>query len=87
MSKKPLSLTMAVSLAETIDRGGKLVRHQGGYWTVPGAVRSGTQGHPFEFWVNASTIDALVDRGELRFTEWKVGRGTRFPVAAEVVPQ
>lgn len=42
MTKKPLSATMAIALGEAIEHGGKLVRHQGGYWTIPGAVMSAT---------------------------------------------
>jgi hypothetical protein len=33
------------------------------------------------------TIDALVDRGRMKFTDYKVRRGRRFPIAAEVVQQ
>lgn len=85
MRKKPLSATMIIALDEAKTRGGKLVRHQGGYWTYPGAVPLATIGRPFDWWVGASTVEALVERGRLRYVEWKEGRGTRFPVVAEVV--
>lgn len=86
MSKKPLTATMAIALGEAIEHGGKLVRHQGGYWTVSGAVHLGIIGRPFEWWANTSTVDALVDRGRMKFTEYKEGRGGRFPILAEVAP-
>lgn len=85
MTKKTLSATMAIALGEAVDHGGKLVRHQGGYWTYPGAVMSGIIGHPFDWWVGASTVEALVDRGRMKYVEWKEGRGQRFPIVAEVV--
>jgi hypothetical protein len=86
MTKKPLSATMAIALREAIAHGGKLVRHQGGYWTVPGAVMSASIGHPFDWWTGTTTIDALVDRGRMKFTQYKQSCGTRFPIVAEVVP-
>lgn len=84
MSQKPLSATMAVTLAEITLRGGKIVRHQGGYWTEPGATPRAVIGHPFDWWAGTRTIEALVRRGELEYTEWKDGRGGRFPVAADL---
>lgn len=87
MAKGDLSATMAATLAEAIEHGGKLVRHQGGYWTRPGAVMSATIGHPFDWWVGTATLNALVSRGKMRFTEYREGRGYRFPIAAEVVAE
>lgn len=86
MTKKPLSATMAIALGEAIEHGGKLVRHQGGYWTIPGAVMSATIGHPFDWWASTPTVNALVDRGRMKYVEWKEGRDRRFPIVAEVLP-
>jgi hypothetical protein len=85
MREKPLSATMAIAMVEAIEHGGKLMRHQGGHWTYPGAAPTAVIGHPYDWWCGDNTINALVDRGRLKFTEWKEGRGTRFPIAAEVV--
>lgn len=77
-----LSATMAIALAEAIDHGGVLERRAGGFWTFPGA--QSTARNSFEWWVGASTIQALVTRGELQYTQWKEGRGGRFPIQAKV---
>jgi hypothetical protein len=84
MSAKPLSATMAAGLADIIERGGKIIRHQGGWWTEPGATPRATIGHPFDWWIGGSTVQALVRRGEIEYTEWKQGRGLNFPIAAAV---
>ena len=81
MSKK-MSATMAVALADILDRGGEIVRHQGGYWTVPGAVKTAVIGRPFEWWLGTSTVEGLVRRGELFYTEHREGRNGNFPVRA-----
>lgn len=83
-TKKKLTATMAIALGDIIDRGGKIVRHQGGYWTEPGAVMSGTICHPFDWWLGTSTVEGLVRRGELTYTEHREGRNGSFPIAASV---
>jgi hypothetical protein len=82
MSGKPLSATMAAALGETIERGGKLVRYVGGYWSTAGIERNA--GVPI-WYVGASTVQALERRGRLRYTDWQEGRRGRFPIGAEVV--
>lgn len=82
--KTPLTAPMAIALDETVAHGGKLIRHQGGYWSWPGCPRREHDGMPEE-WFGTTTIDALVDRGRLQYTEYKDGRGHRFPIVAEVV--
>lgn len=81
--RKPLSATMAIALAETIEHGGCLVRHIGGYWTYPGCTRD--RGGYLEWHIGASTVDALVSRGELEYSEWKNSRNRRFPIAARTI--
>ena len=83
MSKKSLTATMAIALATTVEHGGKLIRHQGAYWTWPDCPR-GSDGRLQE-WFGTTTIDALVDRGRMKYVTYKEGRGTRFPIVAEVV--
>ena len=82
---KPLSATMAIALAEALDHGGKLVRHAGGFWTYPNCPRYPHNGYP-EWYIGASTIKALVARGELVYTEWKQGRNHNFPIATGIAP-
>lgn len=84
MAQKKLTATMAIALGDIIEHGGKIVRHQGGYWTEPGAVMSPTIGHPFDWWLGTSTVEGLVRRGELSYTEHREGRGGRFPIAAAI---
>lgn len=43
---RPMTATMAVTLAEIMDKGGKLIRRQGGYWTVEGEPHLGVIGNP-----------------------------------------
>jgi hypothetical protein len=81
---KPLSATMAEALGETVRLGGELIRLQGGYWTYPNCPRS--NGFP-DWYAGASTIQALVDRGEMEFTEWRDGRHGRFPIRVKATPR
>ena len=63
--KRPMPAVQAIALGDIIDRGGKIVRHQGGYWTAPGAVMQATIGHPFDWYLPTVTVEGLVRRGEL----------------------
>lgn len=86
---RPLTASLAIALADTIDRGGKLVRHQGGIWTEPGAVKTSRNKKKLFAWgLSDKTVNALVGRRELRFTlirESKRQHGTLLtPIAAEV---
>lgn len=79
---KPMTALMAMALGDIIDKGGKVVRRQGGYWTQPGAAHLGVIGHPYDWWVGTPTIEGLVRRGELEYSEWKDGKNGRFPIEA-----
>lgn len=83
---KSITATMAVCLAETIEHGGKLVRHQGGYWSWPGGPRRAHDGVPEEYF-GTTTVEALVARKRMEWAEWKEGRGGRFPIVAVVVTE
>lgn len=77
-----LSATMEECLRYIGDEGGGAIeRYQGGCWASPGGP------HPYNkprtSW-EPSTIKALVTRGRLEFTEWKEGRGGRFPIRAAI---
>jgi hypothetical protein len=79
--KKKFSAPMAIVLAETIDHGGVLHRH-GGVWSYPSCPlnREGA----LAWSVCATSVDALVTRGELEYIEYRSRRGTRVPVVAKV---
>lgn len=79
MSKK-ISATMAIALGLAHEHRGYLVRYVGGFWSWEGAPRD-HNGHPIDY-VGTSTIESLVKRGELQYTEWKEGRGGKFPIIA-----
>ncbi len=85
-TKLPFSATMAAAMLEIKDRGGRIVRHQGGYWTEIGAKMQ-AQGSPFDWYLSTPTVEALVKRGTLKYTEEREGRHGKFPIAAELVPQ
>jgi hypothetical protein len=82
--KRPMTATMAATLADIIDKGGKLVRRQGGYWTEPGAAHRGIIGHPYDWWASTPTIEGLVRRGELEYADWRDGSKGRFPIEVRI---
>lgn len=77
-----LSATMAICMAETMEQGGKLIRHAGGYWSWPNCPR-GHDGLPVTRF-GTKTVEALVARKEMTYVEWRDGRIGRFPIAAQV---
>lgn len=81
---KEISATMAIGLGYAHDHGGKLIRYVGGYWSWEGVSRN-HNGAPVEY-VGTPTIEALVSRGRMKYTEWKAGRNGRFPIAVEIAP-
>lgn len=85
MTRKSLTAPMVIALDAATAHGGKLVRHQGGYWSWLGCPRRQHDGLPKE-WFATSTIHALVMRDRLRYSEWRDGRNGCFPIAAEVLP-
>lgn len=79
ISKAPLSAAMVAALDEIQARGGRLVRYQGGYWSTPAAECHG--GRP-AWYIGTPTVNALVSRGRLAFTEWHDPAKSLFPIAA-----
>ncbi len=82
--KTEISAPMAICLAMAHDHGGKLVRYIGGYWSWEHAPKHQHNGNPVEY-AGTSTVEGLVKRGRLKYTEWKEGRGGKFPIAAELI--
>lgn len=79
-----ISATMAAALAMAHEHGGTLTRYQGGFWSWSGAPRD-HNGIPVE-WFNTSTIEALVKRRRLQYSEYKQGHRHRFPVTVTLTP-
>ena len=84
-SAKPLSATMAAALALASEHGGKLERRTYGSWTYPGAPRRWENEGVPDWFVTNATVEALVKRGRMKFTEHKGVRGQRRPIVVEVV--
>ena len=75
---KMLSKTMLKTLEYIKEHGNVITRYQGGFWAEVGW-------HPYERpWFNTNTIQALVERGYLSYTQWKESRryNERFPIEA-----
>ena len=82
---KPLTATMAACLDDCLDHGGTFNRFPGGFWAYPGCRRLPHNGHPETHW-GTSTIQALVARGRMVYSEWHTGRNGRFSIAVRVLP-
>lgn len=77
MTGKPMSAAMAYAMMLVHEHGGRLERLTGGFWTYPSAPRRGADKLP-EWYAADATIEGLVARGELEFTQF---RGD-YPIAA-----
>lgn len=78
---RPLTKPMAQCLALTIEHGGKLVYFAGGFWSWLHCEKNGNGNPITRFrWV---TVEALVQRGEMDFTNWH----KNYPIAAQVKVQ
>lgn len=75
MSIIELSPTMHECLRRIAIGGGVITRAPGGFW-----LTAGYQGS-----FGTTTVEALVHRGKLRYSEWKETHGRKFPIQAEVV--
>lgn len=85
MKLKPLSATMAAALAMAIEHGGRLEARRFSAWTYPGAPTEYRHGGVPDWFFSRATVLALVARGEMKIVDWKLSRGQRWPIAAEVV--
>ena len=78
MSEKPLSPVMAETLAWIKENGGVIERQPGGFWVIPHLGRAGS-------WTGTPTMNALVRRRKMKWTEWQESKNTgKFPIRAEV---
>jgi hypothetical protein len=71
-----LSPTMQDAVRTARLHGGYLMRYPGGYWSVPDW--HGRYG----WYVGTSTIQALVSRGVMEYSEWQEGKNYGFPIKA-----
>ncbi len=80
-----LSPTMSAALTHARSHGGSLVRQPGGFWVgenhATTFVTASSQQTPY---FGTKTVQALVSRKAAHYTEWKDGRGGRFPVRMTV---
>jgi len=82
--KDQLSPTMKSALHEIYSHGGIVERRPGGYWTWPQCLSNG--GVPITYF-GTSTIEALVAREKLIYTNHQMGRRGQFPIEATVSPR
>ncbi len=77
MPELTLSKTMADTLKWIADNGGVVERQPGGYWVIPHLGRAGS-------WTGTPTMNALVRRRKMKWTEWQRGSKGTVPIKAEV---
>lgn len=76
---------MAIGLGLALEHGGKLERRSSGSWTYPDTPHVyDPRGVP-DWIVLHATVAGLVDRGRMKFTTFKLSRGARHPITAEVI--
>jgi hypothetical protein len=73
-----VSKKMQQAMLYALVNGGKLRRYRGGFWAME------NWRHGQLPWFGTSTVEALVSRGLMSYSEWRDGRKGRFPVAAVV---
>ena len=71
-----LSPKMQAARDHLKKHGDKLVRYPGGYWAA----------EDWHMWkgpcFGTSTVEALVRRGVAKYTDWKIGKKSSFPIEA-----
>jgi hypothetical protein len=77
MTEKPLSKTMVDTLKWIAGNGGVVERQPGGFWVIPHLGRAGS-------WTGTPTMNALVRRRKVKWTDWQRGKKGTFPIKAEV---
>jgi hypothetical protein len=75
-----LSPTMEWAMRVAVASNGKLTRFPGGFWRAHATATRA---------FGTSTVNALVGRGELRYTKWqdRNNGGPKFPIEASLVPK
>lgn len=76
---KQLSPVMKACRDYMREHGGKIRRHQGGFWADENWKR-----HLGGVTFGTSTVEALVSRGVAEYSVWKEGRNGRFPIEARL---
>lgn len=80
--RSEISGTMAAALATAYEHGGELIHYVGGFWSWRGCPRHSHNGNPEEYF-GTTTIEGLVARQRMAYTEWKEGRAVRIEIAAK----
>lgn len=78
-----VSPEMAACIRFARQHGGRLVRSPGGYWSYPNAPAPDGVPRPS---FDTPTIEALVRRKLMAYTEHRRGRRGSFPIAAQLAP-
>lgn len=76
-NKDELSETMQAAVEFAKAHGGKLKRFPGGFWCGDSFTRYGEH-------YGTPTVQGLVSRGVMRYTEYQAGRNGKFPIVAEL---
>jgi hypothetical protein len=75
---KPITATMAIALVYAQEHDGRLIRHAGGFW----ADKNWSHGKES---FGTTTVEALVARGRMTYTDFKQTARGKFPVEATIV--
>lgn len=81
MKPKKLSVEMTRCLAHAKEHDSHLVRSPGGFWAASDARFIGNVPHPY---FGTTTVEALVNRGEMEYTDWQRSGVRPFPIQATV---
>jgi len=78
--------SLSPTMRECADRirshcGRIIVRYPGGFWCV-----KNSSGETVAPTYGTTTVEALVKRGVLEYSEWKENRNGRFPIRARMTP-
>lgn len=80
-----LTRPMEIAMADIARIGGTVERKPGGYWVRPGVAWSSSTGWGLS--IPTTTVQALVRRGKLAYTEHQEGRRGKFPIRAAIPPK
>lgn len=75
----PVSKTQTRAIAFAKQHENKITRHPGGFWAGPEFRRQAGKE-----WFGTSTVQALVNRGLMEYSEWRgyKGRPGQYPIEA-----
>lgn len=80
MTARSLTAPMLACIDLAQEGNGELVRYAGGYWAPRGRAHPRLSGE----WAGTPTVQALVARGQARFSEHRRSRTKPVPVAIQL---